>query len=86
MEVIFLSPFRGRRPAAAKVHWLADDEDWTNAPELGFLARVFNQDTRNLPSVQKGLRGAAHSRITVGQYQETKIRHFHALLEQHVNA
>ncbi len=86
MEVIFLSPFRGRRPAAAKVHWLADDEDWTNAPELGFLARVFNQDTRNLPRVQKGLRGAAHKSITVGQYQETKVRHFHALLEQYVNA
>ncbi len=86
MEVIYLAPFRGRRPPAAKVHWLADDEDWTQAPELGFLTRVFNQDTANLGKVQKGLRAAVHDHVTFGQYQETKIRHFHALLEKHLNA
>jgi hypothetical protein len=86
MEVLYVAPFRGKRPPPAPVHWLSDDEDWTCAPELGFLARVFNQDTRNLGRVQAGLRGAAHQHITMGQYQETKIRHFHALLEQHISA
>jgi hypothetical protein len=37
------------------IHWLGVDDDWTEAPELGMLARVFNQDTFNLPNVQKGL-------------------------------
>ena len=82
MEVIYLAPFRGRRPPPAAVHWLSDDEDWTQAPELGFLTRVFNQDTRNLAQVQKGLRAAAHREVTYGLYQETKIRHFHSLLER----
>ncbi len=82
MEVMYLVPFRGRRPAPAKVHWLGDDEDWTKAPELGFLSRVFNQDTFNLGQVQKGLRAAAHEEVTYGLYQETKIRHFHSLLDQ----
>ena len=86
MEVMYLSPFRGKRPAPAPIHWLGEDEDWTQAPELGFLARVFNQDTANMAHVQRGLHGAAHTHVTYGQYQETKIRHFHALLERYVNA
>ena len=81
MEVIYLAPFRGRRPKPAPVHWLGDDEDWTKAPELGFLTRVFNQDTFNLGRVQAGLRAARHRQVTFARYQETKIRHFHALLE-----
>jgi phenylpropionate dioxygenase-like ring-hydroxylating dioxygenase large terminal subunit len=86
MEVIYLAPYRGRRPPPAPVHWLGDDEDWTRAPELGFLTRVFNQDTRNLPNVQKGLHSAQHTHVTFGAYQETKLRHFHALLERAVDA
>jgi len=82
MEVIYLAPFRGRRPPPAPVHWLGDDEDWTQAPELGFLARVFNQDTANLGRVQRGLHAAQHAHVTFGRYQETKLRHFHALLER----
>ena len=40
------------------------------------LARVFNQDSFNLPKVQKGLRRMRKD-ITLANYQETKIRHFH---------
>jgi phenylpropionate dioxygenase-like ring-hydroxylating dioxygenase large terminal subunit len=82
MEVIYLSPFRGKRPKPAPVHWLGEDEDWTHAPELGFLARVFNQDTFNLPKVQRGLHAARHTDVTFARYQETKIRHFHTLLSR----
>jgi len=85
MEVMYLLPFRGRRPAPAPVHWLGDDEDWTRAPELGFLARVFNQDTANLARVQRGLRAAVAAgggEIALGSYQEGKIRHFHRLYER----
>jgi phenylpropionate dioxygenase-like ring-hydroxylating dioxygenase large terminal subunit len=85
MEVIYLAPHRGarggKRPKPAPVHWLGDDESWTAAPELGFLARVFDQDTANLGRVQAGLRAARHTHVTFATYQETKIRHFHALLD-----
>lgn len=84
MEVMYLVPFRGKRPPAAKIHWLAEDEDWTNAPELGFLTKVFNQDTFNLGRVQAGLTRASHEEVTFATYQETKVRHFHALLGQHL--
>jgi phenylpropionate dioxygenase-like ring-hydroxylating dioxygenase large terminal subunit len=82
MEVIYLAPFRGERPPPAPVHRLGDDEDWTRAPELGFLTRVFNQDTYNLGQVQRGLHAARHTHVTFARYQETKIRHFHTLLER----
>jgi phenylpropionate dioxygenase-like ring-hydroxylating dioxygenase large terminal subunit len=82
MEVMYLAPFRGKRPRAAPVHWLSEDEDWTKAPELGFLARVFNQDTMNLGQVQSGLHASVREHVQLGRYQESKIRHFHALLER----
>lgn len=86
MEVIYLAPFRGRRPAPAPLHWLDHDEPWTHAPELGPLAKVFDQDTFNLPRVQAGLRSARHANVTFGSYQETKLRHFHTLLEKYLAA
>ena len=86
MEVIYLAPFRGKRPPPAAVHWLDFDEPWTNAPELGPLAKVFAQDTFNLPRVQAGLRSAAHGHVTFASYQETKLRHFHSLLEQYLSS
>ena len=85
MEVIYLAPFRGKRPAPAPVHWLDYDEPWTEAPELGPLAKVFAQDTFNLPNVQRGLKSAQHTHVTFAHYQETKIRHFHTLLDQYLS-
>jgi hypothetical protein len=89
MECLYLENFRGKRPPAAKITWLTEDDDWTQASELGFLARVFNQDTYNLPKVQRGLRAAVAAgdgNVAFGNYQEAKIRHFHYLLEKHLNA
>ena len=59
MECYYLSPFAGERPPPAKIHWLEEEQPWTEAPELGMLAKVFTQDTFNLPQVQTGLRGGA---------------------------
>jgi phenylpropionate dioxygenase-like ring-hydroxylating dioxygenase large terminal subunit len=84
MECYFLAPFVGERPAPAPLHLLGVDDDWTEAPELGMLARVFNQDFFNLPKVQKGLHTLRLNKpgVTAAVYQETKIRHFHHLLDQ----
>ena len=84
MDVLYLAPYRGRKPANANRRWLDLDEPWTEAPELGGLARVFDQDTFNLGRVQAGLEAASHTHVTFAQYQETKLRHFHSLLEAYV--
>jgi phenylpropionate dioxygenase-like ring-hydroxylating dioxygenase large terminal subunit len=84
MECYFLAPFTGERPEPAPFHLLDVDADWSEAPELGLLARVFNQDFFNLPKVQKGLHTLRLNKpgVTAAVYQETKIRHFHHLLDQ----
>ncbi len=84
MECYYMSPFAGERPAPAKIHWLEEDQPWTDAPELGALAKVFTQDTFNLPKVQIGLAAAQFDEIVLANYQETKIRHFHQLLKQYI--
>ena len=82
-ECMFLSPFSGERPPAAKIHWIGPDDDFNEAAELGLLARVFNQDTFNLPKVQRGL-ASLQKDVTLANYQETKIRHFHHVLDQYL--
>ena len=84
MECMYLEPYDANKPKppSVPIHWLGPDDDWTEAAELGFLARVFNQDTFNLPKVQVGLRSMKKPGITLANYQETKLRHFHNLLNE----
>lgn len=87
-EVIMLTPVPPgeERPKPAEAHWLDIDDDWTVATELGRLAGVLNQDSGNVPYVQQGLKSMAHvrSQITLSQYQEVRIRHFHETLDAYI--
>ncbi len=83
MECLYLSPFTGERPPPAPVHWLGVDEDWMEADELGSLARVFDQDSFNMPRVMAGLLSTTRPGLTLGLYQESKLRQFYSLLEQY---
>ena len=86
MEVIYLAPWPHDKPKppAAQIHWLGPDEHWTAAPEMGGLARVLNQDSYNLPKVQKGLKTKQDPYIYLAAYEEGKVRHFHHLYDQWV--
>uniref|UniRef100_UPI0034E1DF1D aromatic ring-hydroxylating oxygenase subunit alpha n=1 Tax=Mycobacterium sp. OAE908 TaxID=2817899 RepID=UPI0034E1DF1D len=92
MECIFMValPAGTERPPAAAIHWLSEDEDWTAAPELGALAEIFNQDTANIPQIQRGLKSLAHGKptkgITLANYQDVRIRHFHKLIDKYLDA
>ena len=68
-------------PTPAPIQWLEADEDWTAAPQLGLLAKIFSQDCHNLNKVQQGLKNLASQRVVLADYQETKLRHFHELLQ-----
>ncbi len=76
------APDGEKRPPAAPIHWLGPDDDWTEAPELGMLAKVFNQDVYNMPRVQKGLHAMKQPHVIFADYGETKLRHFHQLLDE----
>jgi phenylpropionate dioxygenase-like ring-hydroxylating dioxygenase large terminal subunit len=76
------------RPTPAKVHRLSG-LDWTEAPELGALGAVFNQDVANLVQLQRGLRSAAvtpgRRGIHLAEYQEVRVRHFHHTLSKYID-
>ncbi len=87
MECIYLAPIpeNGEYEPCREIHWLGADDDWTDAPELGMLCKVFNQDCRNLPLVQEGLHATAMEYLQFADYNETKPRHFEMLLEEWIN-
>jgi phenylpropionate dioxygenase-like ring-hydroxylating dioxygenase large terminal subunit len=76
------SPDGENRPDPAPIHRLDADADYTEAPELGMLAKVFNQDVHNLPKVQKGLKGMKNPEVIFADYGESKIRHWHKMYKQ----
>ncbi|MDA0977793.1 MAG: aromatic ring-hydroxylating dioxygenase subunit alpha [Proteobacteria bacterium] len=84
MECMYLAPIPedGNYEPCREVHWLGPDDDWCDAPELGMLAKVFNQDVVNMPEVQRGLKMLKVPEIIFANYGETKPRHFHKLLNE----
>jgi hypothetical protein len=82
--VFLLAPFDGDRPPPAHTTYLGPDDDWTDAVELGMLAKVFQQDSYNMPMVQRGLETTAKPGVTLANYQESKVRWLHQRLSEWV--
>jgi phenylpropionate dioxygenase-like ring-hydroxylating dioxygenase large terminal subunit len=84
MECLYMAPIPpdGQYPKGIPIHWLSADDDWVEATELGMLSKIFNQDVRNLPYVQEGMKATARNNLQLASYSETKLRHFHELLEK----
>jgi phenylpropionate dioxygenase-like ring-hydroxylating dioxygenase large terminal subunit len=82
MEVLVLTPVQGERPPPAPLRWLEDHEAWSDAPELGMLGKVFDQDMTNMEGVQRGLESTARTDLVLAGYQENKLRWFYARLDQ----
>ncbi len=64
------------KPAPAEVTELGVDDDWTLATEMGPTAKIFQQDSLNLPHVQTGLKASGTREVILANYNETKLRHF----------
>ncbi|MEM8748233.1 MAG: aromatic ring-hydroxylating dioxygenase subunit alpha [Actinomycetota bacterium] len=77
-EVMMFVPWgdQENRPAPASVTKLGPDDDWTLATELGATAKIFQQDSVNLPHVQAGLKAQEQQEVIFANYNESKIRHF----------
>ena len=75
------SPLGAERPAPAEIEWLGFDDDWTTSKALGPLAKIFQQDSLNLPWVQRGLPNVESGEVVFANYNESKLRHFHVLLQ-----
>ena len=81
-EVMLFTPAPDpeRRPPPAPVTDLGPDDDWSLAPELGSTCKIFQQDSLNLPLVQRGLHAQERQQVVFSSYQESKIRHFYSRL------
>ncbi len=88
MEVRVLArvPAGQPRPAGVPMHLLGEDEDWSDAPELGVLGGVVDQDMENMELCHEGLKASKNQRVELGDYQEVRIRHFHQALDRYLNA
>ena len=86
MDVMILKrvPKSGPRPVPAPVHFLREDEKWSDAPELGGLAGIFEQDMGNLPYVQEGLHASGTGTVHFGRYTEMRIRQLHRMLDRFI--
>lgn len=86
MEVRILTrvPPGQERPRAPEMKLLGLDQKWTEAPELGILGDVFEQDMENLPYVQTGLKATMNDRVELANYQEIQIRQFQNTLAKFV--
>lgn len=70
-------------PAPAAVH-LGIDDKWADAPEMGSAGFVADQDTENLRRIQRGVRATHKPGVTLANYQESRIRHFHQTLDRYL--
>lgn len=86
-EVFFLRPVPqdSERPDPAETVYLNDDQSFTEADGMdpGFGA-ILDQDTENLILQQAGLEASAKPGITLGNYQEIRIRHFEQAVDKYV--
>lgn len=71
-------------PRGVPMKYLRLDQKWTEAPELGILGDVFEQDMENLPYVQEGLHASKTGVVQLGDYQEIRIRQFQQTLDRYL--
>lgn len=72
-------------PRGCEMHFLRNDQKWTDAAELGGLGAVFEQDMDNLPYVQQGLHASKNGKVQLGNYQEIRLRQFHQTLDKYIS-
>lgn len=86
-EVLFLRPLpkNGERPDPADAIDLKPEQSFKEAQGMdpGF-ANILDQDTDNLILQQEGLEASAKRGLTLGNYQEIRIRHFEKAVDKYV--
>jgi nitrite reductase/ring-hydroxylating ferredoxin subunit len=87
-EVLFMRPVpvNGSRPMPAEPIHLEDHQSFKEAEGMdpGFGA-ILDQDTDNLFLQQEGLEASAKPGLTLGNYQEIRVRHFERAVDKYVN-
>lgn len=68
-------PIDGSAPPPPEVLHLDVDDSYTEAAGLAGLGRVYDQDTANMAAQTRGFKASAKRGQTLGNYQESRVRH-----------
>jgi hypothetical protein len=79
-----MAPFEGERPPDAALNVLPDGAPWSDAPELGGLGPILNQDDSNLAKLQRGLHSDGIDALSYSSYQESNIRTLHRGIDRYL--
>ncbi|MGE0385122.1 MAG: SRPBCC family protein [Gammaproteobacteria bacterium] len=86
MEIYLIPPFPTGQPMppAAKTRVLGPGEGFAAVPEMGMLGRILDQDYANMVRVQRGMKASKKRTVTLANYQEARIRHYHRTLDEYL--
>ena len=84
-EIVMLEPLPdgATHPDPPEPVYLTAEQSYTEIDELAWLGAVYDQDTGNLLRQQQGLK-TTRKGITLGNYQEARIRRFHLTLDDYL--
>jgi phenylpropionate dioxygenase-like ring-hydroxylating dioxygenase large terminal subunit len=84
MDVMLMAPVpKGiERPPPAPVHVLGPDDPISSATQLGYLARIFEQDMGNMPYVQEGLKTSRLGYVILSSHNDAPVRKFHDMYDE----
>lgn len=72
-------------PPAPLPQVLGEDDSFVEkVSSIGPLAKVLDQDMRNLPYMNTGLRSLRDGKVQLASYQELRIRHHHQTLDKYL--
>jgi hypothetical protein len=86
-DLLYLQPVpaSGDRPDPPEPVDLGFEQSFHDVP--GFdpgLATIYDQDTGNLISQQRGFKSSTKPGQTLGNYQESRVRHLHRTLDKYL--
>lgn len=83
-ETFIFLPFKGERPASGPVITLEEDQSFSDIAELGYVGPILQQDAVNLKYMQDGLKANASGEMVLARYQESRIRHYHQVIDDYL--
>jgi len=86
-DLLFLRPVpdQGEAPPPAEPVRIGIDTSYTTVPGMDpGMGHVYDQDTNNLRGQQEGFKASKKRGQTLGNYQESRIRHFQLTLDKYL--
>ncbi len=83
-DFVILEPLSegATHPEPPEPHILDVEQSYTEVEELGWLGPVYDEDTGNLALQTQGFKTSRKQGLTLGNYQESRIRRVHLTLDK----